>query len=1709
MAFLHGVLDNIQPKLGQHKGTLTSALNLLKDTNDNGITKYKAAIAEVASGVHTYNEKVAASNDAVKSVITRLQYDVGRRFRDEIEEAVRQVDMKLGDCKTNAQTFITNMTSTHLNTADLNFDCKTKIDRAIKNIAHEGKRLLSLWGKEKKDLDEMEKQIRGTFDFLKTGVNAVNTSQVNELVEKLKWKVAAIRVQIEGIGVILENRIKELENWKEEAAKLVDGTGKVAGEIERKDPGKINYDEILGKEKELEDILAALDDNVNRFKGDVKAAATKGEELVKGFDKVLQTDLKVLEGYIEGAIKEYVEKLKSGHFGKIKKGVGNRERPLEGNDESIDACWEKLKQEITGLVGEVIGKEPGPKKYDGLKGIKQKVKEYAQFFTQESFESTVQGWIKTILEKNEIVIERIGYYISYDHNKTHFVHEKVKQQGKDAIDDEFRKPIAKRIKEEIKSKLNDKFWEPKKVKQPVDAEHPYSITKNVAFVQEVCDNFAKELGEQIKNGGKITASGIAEQIKNDKDVVAESHRKQHVEYHLTHAVQFILAALQSNARRVAKTLESFTSTKDGTYHLGSNLELAISRVETIKNMFGDETGKGRPNEPGSKIKMALTSVKASISELDRSMEKDLKAAVAGAFGDALKSKDNPAEVRNLMIGYGVHIRNIFIDSVHAINHRSLSFNVDKTKGALDNLSSDIKEHLNALTNSFSNVGKDLRGKLMDFKNYKLEGSLIVIKNKIQHLISTELAEVTKAAHAFEKQANDLRESTTITLTDYVRSQVTIAQIDITTHARKQYVSSIQLLLNQFSERVSSELGPLPAAIDTDRREGFKGFMRTFEGKMTDNATTDENIKKLKDLASESADTAEQKATLFKTLSTKFKEFFGPLKGYLDTEIMRLYKDSNAKKNPPVIIKDTDKHPYADALDTVQSKLNTLLDELHSSNHFTHSLTINLGNLSSALHSLVPTNFEGPCNTLPDVIKSGLRDFHDELEKAYVSVYDAEPWKSEHSDKYAKIYFTLLKTVCHDLIRLREHCDGDCKDKKICLLEMSDRKQIANPLGQWLDKRGFTVSNSPDKQNGELNKEKNSDAITNLLDAPIDKSQDNLHLQQCISKKDTGFPVMDILDCLFDHLIQYNKTSHLIIPISPKSPSSVNDMLQWLVGLRYNPMCQPVVSAFNGLFSDAEKGLAVTAPHDVLRMIPNSTLRPNTLAGTLTAVCRQAEKTLTAIQGYGHSDGRYACEYANNSRNLIYPTNPAACMDMLIDILCRLQQQLCFLYRQCCVTSKCSGWRDCHYGKNVAGSSWQCNDKQCPDQTCDQTCNQKCKQHPDCGLKSPLQSFLEDGLQGFLPHQFTTPGCKLTCTVSNHRGLPCKTPMGFGELATTASHTRNGAYLRDVLYDFCGDASKPLSRLCGYLVCLVNRPPGTLGEMFGFYYSFIHGWSGSGTHRRDGFNKAVISANFENEGTSLDIAPIFRSSDHKSGNCMPHLTGDLHALVKCTGTTGDAASHPCGPYLRSLCHDIRGIYSETYAAKYLSWIVYLTETFYKLLSMLYDECNSRCGGEKPRCRKSKCISNCEATKWPISPESRHDESCHSIVNCTFTLPTLCKYGLYFENTLDLAGMNGMPLKRTCNDFCTLLKTVLNEKSVLVKLIHAIDNFIWKIREPFSLILLTLWSLSLLYLLHITVVRLDVLRIRSHLRSPSSHRIAAQSLLAAARVKALANVKYFSP
>ncbi|GBE63095.1 hypothetical protein, conserved [Babesia ovata] len=1693
MSFLHGVLHNIQGHLGQHRNKIDDAISLLERNKHRGKDGFNEAIVKVVEGVKQYNEGVDVSHNNVKTEIELLKKHL-RTLKESVNsysdhQHVNEIDKNVEHCLHQAYQYKEGIEGQKTNNIkDMQYDLANKVNKATEIIDYQRALLSAIWKKLKTDRDEVVALVEKQMEGAKNSIIKITVEQIRAFVGRLNVEIDKLRRKIWDVDAALQSHVKAMETWINKAHEAVEAAmRKVAAILKEVDKSPSNAE----NKNNLEKAIGSLQEKAFKLFRAYEAAEKCLPDLIRavmtavnGLDGKIRQDLNALKRQIDSTIEAYVKEAQE-ELATLKEKVERNKG--DQNKDNLEYNWLVLKTDMVWLIDKIKGKKSGSPDYEGLQGINEKVKDYVKRFTEnDMFEGIVKQWITKILEQDVLVREYIASYVSLSQEEA-FVEDYVSVYNK-----EFKSEKIKEIADQIKLKLQQGvITEAKKKIDVVDSK----IVKNVAKVYECITTFVEKLDVKLDKK-QLPSQSRQEFVTSMADAIEEKVKKSVTSYRtnknfLESAVKAILTALRSTASEAAEELKSFTCTEK--LNIMANVNRAIQDATEIKQIIGN--GIGNDNQPGSKITKALDTVKAKIDFLDSILSTDV---LGGEIDKVIMPfVKTGKEWREKMKTYAGHIgeddklgnhvkgeiKNLQETALKTFDPLKITANTNKIQENVITFYEKLNAFCTAIVNAAANGGESVSGRLEELENVlisklnpKIPGSLNNLHKQFDELQKKYLYPLFSETRKISTDATIQADAMIRTLERHVDTTLNGAKSTIQNDIKRRYVIFFKEQIEAFSKKVDEEFKGLPQQIVDDANKESKGFMKELYRLSNSHI----NRQLLKD------------ARLY-DLSFNTKQFFINLLQALigKSEIM-----------PVTYLSD------------LQNKLNTLFTELTKyDKNFVNQLDL----LNTYLSSIRPASYATESNPLLDVLTKGLIGMHDELSKAYVSVYDSEPWDAAHENKYAKIYFTLLKTVCHDLIRLREHCDGDCKDKKICLLEMSDRKQIANPLGQWLDKRGFTVSNSPDKQNGELNKEKNTDAIKTLLDKTIPKSQDNLHLQQCISHKKDGFPVMDILDCLFDHLTQYNKASHLIIPQSPKSPSSVNDMLHWLSGLRYNSMRQPVVSAFNGLFSDAEKGLAVTAPHDVLRKIPNSTLRPNTLAGTLTVVCRQAEKTLIAIQGYGHSDGRYASDFSNNSRNLMYPTNPAACMDMLIDILCRLQQQLCFLYRQCCFMSNCSGWRDCHYGKHVAGSSWQCNDKQCANLNCKlspnqntkqsatQKADQKCDQHPTCGVKSPLQSFLEDGLQGFLPHSFKTPGCKLDCTMSNHRGIPCKTPMGFADIGMTASHTKDGAYLRDVLYDFCGDATKPLSKICTYFNCLLQRPPQNLGDMFSFYFNLLYKYDLQGhDHKRDAFVKAVEKAYFGHEYPKLQIRFLQLSQKHSAR----HDKGDMFSIIKCDDEDGNPAQ-TCGSYLSPITQHISGMFSAAYADKYLSWIVYLTETFYDLLKKLYDECNNKCGPKGSNCFTKCCVKDCPLTKEKPQPKDNHDSLCKSIVKCPAMLPTLCQYGFTFGSQYDISGMNGSPLKRTCNDFCNALAKLLGNNSVLIELRQQIDEFIWAIRESFSITLLALWSLSLLYLLHITVVRLDVLKIRSHLRTPSSHRIAAQSLLAAARVKALANVKYFSP
>ncbi|GBE63195.1 hypothetical protein, conserved [Babesia ovata] len=959
---------------------------------------------------------------------------------------------------------------------------------------------------------------------------------------------------------------------------------------------------------------------------------------------------------------------------------------------------------------------------------------------------------------------------------------------------------------------------------------------------------------------------------------------------------------------------------------------------------------------------------------------------------------------------------------------------------------------------------------------------IALASSIVDTVEKQLTQKIDLLDGAFHEATDSAKKAITKLRDDLTLNVQQSFSTLTHQVHSLFAKQKQAELTQLQTVVTAQLAEITSIIEKDKTTGVKGFLGKMKTYFVD-TISDAFPMPIPGVPS-------------KDIQTKLEDIADVARESLEGFFALLQKQSD-------FISDYSKvQPPADAL-------LVLVNGLKTSKHFDHTFSKNLDSLNKSLSAFNPSKFENGKNPLIfDIIKDSMTALVKQLEYAYVSAYSEQTVEWEHKPKLpdfmvsdgvlsngatkcAKVFCTIINPLYDELSQLGDNCrtGGKWEHRKIDLssqLTFSAKGHTqtdTNPLGDFLKRCGFGVSTDPNICTSELVNKSNmsGSAISGKLETQLSLLNTIIKINDI--DYDSNVKVMDLLEYFRELLRNFYRVTQVRHIPAAKAPNTVYHMLQWLCGFRYNPMQTKVNNYFVTLFGENKDALEVSVPDEIQRKLPSYMLSPSKLIGALTLTCRHAEKVLSAIVGYGNAEGRYGCDYNTNPDDLSYPTSPATCFDWLVEICSRLHHQLYFLYYQCCNGNSSSGWLDCHYGNGVGGSAWNCNDEQCANQKCKQIVKQNCRQHPRCGLKSPLQSFLEDGLQGFLPHPFKKPDCKMSCSVANHRGIPCKTPMGFRNISTVASHTMRGQHLMKALAGFCSNPDKPLTKLCGYLTCLLQKPPQTLDEMLAFYYSFLSGWSNSGPHRKDAFQTAVDNAYFGNSYKQLNPESICDSATHRDDN-HPH--GDISSIINCNEKSSPVS--PCGSYIHPVSLHSRCIYSQEHADKYLSWIVYLTEAFYNYLCRLLTKCEETCGKNTSKCRADGCANDCRNAK----------SATHSST------------WIVFGNNTKIGGRLGKHLKRTCGDFIEQLKKVCGGKSLIAKLIHeTIPEYIWTIRQPFSYLLLALWSLSLLYLLHITVVRLDVLRIRSHLRSPSSHRIAAQSLLAVAKVGKIANVKYFSP
>ncbi|GBE63524.1 hypothetical protein, conserved [Babesia ovata] len=335
-------------------------------------------------------------------------------------------------------------------------------------------------------------------------------------------------------------------------------------------------------------------------------------------------------------------------------------------------------------------------------------------------------------------------------------------------------------------------------------------------VKEVCETFANKLEMQIPTKVTIIVGAIESEgslkIKNKGSLYNGD---------LNSAVQRILFALAANAKNIAAELHSLvleTRPSGSDTSIAGKIKEAHEKSETLKGQFDTATGKGAA--AGSNTNHAQA-VDNAITQVQTQVQHITGPADNVNLGDSSISTKRDKAYTPLD------------QAIKNISGEASALSVEPTETKLKEWSGKIKDELSKIVDAFVFHGTLIKGILTKLEKDLGRGKLD--KNTLQdlHKKLTELQQgpVTKAlneANDILEKAEEVTNNTLRPLKNKVDQQVSSAISELSTLARKQYISSIQSMLTEFSKKVEEELEGVPEEIEKDLEQGHKKFMKLFE-----------------------------------------------------------------------------------------------------------------------------------------------------------------------------------------------------------------------------------------------------------------------------------------------------------------------------------------------------------------------------------------------------------------------------------------------------------------------------------------------------------------------------------------------------------------------------------------------------------------------------------------------------------------------------------------------------------------------------------------------------------------------------------------------------------------------------------------------------------------------------------------------------------------
>ncbi|GBE59989.1 hypothetical protein, conserved [Babesia ovata] len=1505
----------------------------------------------------------------------------------------------------------------------------------------------------------------------KEGFNAA----IDKVVQGVRQYNEGVKASNKKVSEPMKNLQREMETLKIQVSKITDFHS-ASGTMTRLTLEELKAGEAAEAQKikeaetavsSINELLKQCESNANKFNSDLDISKRDVENRVND----LSSNLSLRVKHVIGSVKHETERLD-----KLSK---EEQSQLNETKEKIKATLDELGRRINMQISEQV------------KEVTKKWKASVQNFLVE---------LNEIYLKLGEYVKELASWIEEAKKVIEFAEQNLKQISCEVtVNEDGTKPKRWNEIDQVTTTIGSKAEE---------LHGKFNEMKD-KYVN-ACDIIHGDGSENVNTGGVVGKlrnlhSNITEKVPNDVKTLTHHHGKWKLSTQMWRFKTEIQQNVENYLQSLKQALDQGIAERENHGTVTANnapaLE-ALSKNEELKKKLGKlgglfETAKEDIVQGGLgyNIESIINCLKEAKKDWGSSSTRLLIDALKEAISEkAIAVNDKFGELLQKAIQQGVSELQLEMDGLvgqfdditkNVIT--SLETLAQAARGAVEQNAGMVVGKLYDLCETIKSQGRYTKERLEELKrlmftdyitiNRKDQMGLNEIKNKLNNLHKTLLEGPIKKAETLLSQESQQFERDCISyLADHVHKQLKQATDELTTHARRQYVNSLKTLLTEFAAKCLSDLNGLPNEVTKDSDRGVKGFMNKFEEKFLKDEKAIEGIKKIKTAPSADKSPLSQAAG---KLNHAVKRFF--LYYHKHVDFVSDFRKIEASKDA----------------------LQKMLAELITSQHFSHEFSNNLQSLTNQLGELHPSEFGASSTPMLQSLKEGIIALVGELGRAYVSRYSQRTieWDKigqAEKEKYAKIALTLTPVVYHELTALKEGLENGWESYKIYDSSNSNHslhklffayngydvgRPAESPYGELNHKKDFNGSNILAHLNNERHKlySKITTPITVMSDSQIQSDEPPLTIEE-----ENG-----VVRQLFDHLNKYFGVCHLNYIDKPRSPCSIYDMSLWLSGLPHNPVYEKLKQQIKTMFevpSETDPSQKIVAP---VKAYPQQFTNEH-IHDALDKVTSHAYMLLTGVVGHGDAATFYACDFPTNSISLYYPASGAECLDMLLDILRRMFPVLTFLHTQCSLRDKHGGWRDCYYGKDIKSTKLACNEHVTDKARCQPNCQASTK--ANCQPTSPLMSYLNDSLHGHLPHDVTSIGCKSSCNTcaNSPPGMPCLPPLGFRAFSNS---THTGRDLCELLAELVGKRGV-VTKLYAPLACLLNRAPKTFPDLFAFYYRLVRTWTQASEYRKisqsiqnDIRNVIVqtVSCKDEDAGRFMDACLNFNE-------CSSHFMHDKNTGMDISYLVGCGQSD-CGYIMRPLNASAYNVFAPKFASSYLSWLLYACSNIYNFLDQLKNSfCDISCYDHQ--CGPCLNSAGCAKDKHGTKPCG-----CSSIVQCRGVSSVFYRYGLAYA---DAAGRSQIK----CQDFCAALDKILQSQT-LKNFLSAIDEFMFTVRKNFIWTLLGLWAFSFLYLLHILVVRLDVLRIRSHLRSPSSHRIAAQSLLAAARVRALANVKYFSP